>query len=240
MPDAESVKKHPLNIAGPLLVVMAHADDAEVRAGGVVSLLTRRERDVYYAICTDGSKGSQDRHDSAESIAARRQAEQLAAAAKLGVRQVYFLGCVDGEISNPAALQRDLVCLLRTLRPEVVITHDAWAPYQLHVDHRITGMATCDAVMAARSPRFYPEQVAAGLEPHTVKQLWLAASLQPNIFVNIGEVISQKLEALACHVSQGGHTSSIQQRVRNRDHEAGRVVNAPFAEPFRRLMLSEN
>ncbi|MEE8347134.1 MAG: PIG-L family deacetylase, partial [Dehalococcoidia bacterium] len=42
------------------LVIAAHPDDSEFGAAGTVALWARDGWEVYYLICTDGSKGSED------------------------------------------------------------------------------------------------------------------------------------------------------------------------------------
>ena len=44
------------------MVVVAHADDAEYGCSGTVAKLCSNELELVYVRCTDGSKGSSDRH----------------------------------------------------------------------------------------------------------------------------------------------------------------------------------
>lgn len=220
-----------------VLVVVAHPDDAEARAGGTIARLTKQATKVHLIVCTDGSKGTQEWHPDIRWLVARRRQEQLSASSRLHVEQTHFLGHVDGELENTRAFKYDLVRQIRLLRPELIITHDPWALYQLHPDHRATGFATCDAVMAAGGGLYYPELAIEGLAPHHVGQLLLMASTTPNVFINIEDTIIPKLDALACHVSQGDHQPAVQQRVYKRDQQAGQMVNIAYAEPFRCLTL---
>ncbi len=226
-----------LDIRGPVLVIVAHADDAEARTGGLVAALTRQECEVVYAVCTDGSKGSVDNHTDSRRLASQRKDEQLAAADRLGVQQVHFLDYPDGELVNDLDVRRRLVRLMREQKPTVVVTHDPWAFFQLHPDHRAAGFAACDAAMASAGPLYFPQMAAEGLSSHRVGQLWLMATIEPNVFVNTTATIEHKLDALACHQSQGWDCDEMRQRVRNRDQAAGHMVGVDYAEPYRRLGL---
>ena len=49
------------------MVVTAHPDDAEWGCSGSVAKWTREGWDVIYVLCTDGSKGSEDRELSGKN-----------------------------------------------------------------------------------------------------------------------------------------------------------------------------
>lgn len=66
------------------LVVFAHPDDAEFTCGGTLALWSPQGSDIFYAVCTDGSKGSDDGRLPAKELVLRRQAEQQEAAKVLG------------------------------------------------------------------------------------------------------------------------------------------------------------
>ncbi len=52
-----------------VLVIVAHPDDAEARAGGTVAKFTKAGTHVTYAIMTNGDKGSADRTMTWERLA---------------------------------------------------------------------------------------------------------------------------------------------------------------------------
>ena len=87
----------------------------------------------------------------------------MSAAAVLGAHSVAWLGQPDGELRHTPALRKAIASLIRKHQPDIVLTHDPWQRYQLHPDHRTTGLLALDAVVAAREPRFYPDQ---GFEAH--------------------------------------------------------------------------
>ncbi len=106
------------------------------------------------------------------ALARLRETEQRAAAAVLGVRQVRFLDQPDGYLTPDLALRKQVVRVLRQVRPEIVVTCDPtnFFPndrYINHPDHRAAGQATLDAVFpAAGSALFFPELLTdEGLQP---------------------------------------------------------------------------
>ncbi len=104
-----------------VLVVMAHPDDAEFSAGGTLARWTAAGSKVTYCVCTDGDKGTSDRDRDPREVAGQRIAEQRAAARVLGVEDVVFLGHPDGTLQPSLELRRDIVRVIRRVRPEAVL-----------------------------------------------------------------------------------------------------------------------
>jgi LmbE family N-acetylglucosaminyl deacetylase len=220
------------------LVVAAHPDDADFGAAGTAYLWSRLGWEFYYLVCTNGAKGSDDASLTSVQLVEMRRQEQRDAAALLGVRDVFFLDYEDGELTPSRALLGDVVGHIRRLRPDAVFTHDPESiivrdSFINHSDHRTTGTVAVDAVYpAARDRLNFPEQVAAGLQPHKVSALYIWGSERANFEVDITEVFDRKLEALRAHKSQFGpdFIDSLRERWRAAD---GRYVEA-----FRRVLLA--
>ena len=85
---------------------MAHPDDADFTAAGTVALWASRGAECVYLLCTDGNKGSDDPAMTPERLAPIRRAEQRAALARLGGRDVRRLGFEDGVLEPTLALRR--------------------------------------------------------------------------------------------------------------------------------------
>ena len=83
-----------------VLLVMAHPDDAEFSCGGTLAKWAREGKEVRYLLLTCGDKGSDGPDVTPEMLCADRQAEQRAAAAVIGVKEVVFLHNLDGELVN--------------------------------------------------------------------------------------------------------------------------------------------
>ena len=223
------------------LAIYAHPDDADVSCGGTMAGWAAAGTDVRVVVCTQGDKGSSDPASVPSELARRRADEVAAAVSRLGVGGHHLLGHPDGGIDNTAELRAELVGLLRTLRPQVVICPDPTAVlfgsgYFNHRDHRVVGWATLDAVSpAASNPHYFPEQGV----PHQVEAVYLSGSLEPDVWVDITGFIDIKTEALLCHESQMGEEGEwFGQVVRERAEEEGRTAGVAYAEGFRLLRLT--
>ncbi|MEE8369944.1 MAG: PIG-L deacetylase family protein [Dehalococcoidia bacterium] len=220
------------------LVISAHPDDADIGAGGTAALWSREGWEFYYLICTDGSKGSEDPEMTAEKLVPLRRIEQRAAAAALGVKEVFFLDNVDGELAYTKELMRDVVRHIRRLRPYAVFSHH---PNQLvqnmfvnHPDHRCAGTVALDAVypMARNRPSF-PELLEEGLESFSVKEVYLWSASDPDFEVDITSVVDLKFGALKEHKSQFAEIEERMGRWRERWSEP----DGRFLERFRRIQF---
>lgn len=181
------------------LTIGAHPDDAEFGAGGTLARWAEAGCDVTMLVVTDGSKGTWDPDMDHDTLIASRRREQRGAADVLGAGRVIHLDHVDGELEYSTGLRAELCRWIRTVRPSVVLTHDPWRRYMLHPDHRITGIAAIDGVVAARDHLFFPDQ---GLEKHRPDALLLWQADEVDHHEDIGETFETKIEALLCHSTQ--------------------------------------
>ena len=196
--------------AGPkrIAVIVAHPDDAEFDCAGTVAKWASEGNEVAYVLLTSGDKGSDDPSVTPEQLVATREAEQRIACAILGVRTVRFLKYPDAMLVPDLALRCELVRVIRELRPDVVVCQDPtvrWVDqsYLNHPDHRAAGQATLDAVYpAARDRMTFPELLAEGLEPHKVREVYLAGARDPDVAIDVSAYMETKLAALRAHVSQ--------------------------------------
>jgi LmbE family N-acetylglucosaminyl deacetylase len=224
-----------------LLVVMAHPDDAEFSAGGTLARWTGAGARVSYCVCTDGDKGTSDPRRDPRAVAEERIAEQRAAAAVLGVEEVVFLGHPDGILQATLELRRDIVRVIRRVRPEAVLCSDPtrrFGPgYINHPDHRAAGEVTLDAVYpSARDPLVFPELVEEGLPPHKVTQVFLAGPTEPNCLVDISATLERKLAALRQHRSQITE-DRLRELVPRRAADVGSPHGLVAAEAFHHITL---
>lgn len=191
-------------------VIVAHPDDAEFSCSGTVARWVAEGREVYYVLLTSGDKGSSDPAVTPEMLVATREAEQRAACAVLGVKDVIFLRRSDATLVPDLDLRRDITRVIRQLRPDVVICQDPTVQfvgtgYLNHPDHRAAGQATLDAVYpAARDRMTFPELLAEGLETHKVREVYVTGTQEANIWVDITDYFDTKVASLKAHVSQVG------------------------------------
>ncbi len=220
------------------LVVAAHPDDADFGAAGTAYLWSRDGWEFYYLICTDGSKGTEDPEMTAEKLIPLRRDEQRAAADVAGVKDVYFLDHVDGELRYNRDLMREIVRYIRKIQPYAVFTHD---PGQIvrnmfinHPDHRCVGEVTIDAVYPiARNRPSFPELLDEGLDPYSVKEIYLWTASDVTFEVDISEVLEAKFEALSKHKSQFSDFDGMKERVK----AFWREPDGRYLERFRRIII---
>jgi LmbE family N-acetylglucosaminyl deacetylase len=186
-----------------VLVISPHPDDAEYGVAGTVARWTREGKKVIYVVCTNGDKGTSDPDMKPEDLAEIRKKEQLAAADVLGVSEVIFLGLPDQGLEETPQFRKQIVRLIRQIRPEIVVTADPYRRYVWHRDHRIAGQVVLDAVFPyARDRLAYPDLIEEGLQPHKVREMLFWASEDINYRSDITDTFDLKAEALRCHQSQ--------------------------------------
>jgi LmbE family N-acetylglucosaminyl deacetylase len=228
-----------------VLAVFAHPDDAEISAGGTLARWAGEGREVHLLVLTNGDRGSEDPAQDREELARIRLVETDDAARLLGLAGVTVLENHDGELKNTLEVQADIARTVRRIHPSIVLTCDptAWFfgnRYFNHSDHRTAGAVTLDAVFpGAGNPHFFTEQLAEGLSPWKVPEVWMGWSLEPNHYEDVTGFIDLKLKALAEHRSQvqGGMLGFFEEWLPTEAEENGRKIGVQHAEAFRVLQL---
>jgi LmbE family N-acetylglucosaminyl deacetylase len=155
-----------------MLVVLAHPDDESFGMGGTIALYASRGVEVHLVCATRGEVGEMDPKllEGYRSIADRREAELRCAAGFLGLAGVHFLNYRDSGMpgspdnAHPQALAaqlldevaKNVVCYIRELKPQVVLTFDPIGGYR-HPDHIAIQRATVRAFEQADNPGFAPD-----------------------------------------------------------------------------------
>jgi len=220
------------------MLVVAHPDDAEFSSAGTIAKLAREGKRVVLVQVTSGNKGTSNPEMSSERLAEIREGEEREAAQRLGIAEVDFLRCSDGELMPDLALREKIVRAIRTYRPDVIITHDPFRPYALHPDHRAVGLATTDAVYpTARDPLYFPEHLRMGLEPHKTAEIWYFGAETPDQFVDITDTFAAKVDALRAHASQIKDIAGVEQRMRERAAELAQDQPYELAEAFKVVQM---
>ena len=153
-----------------ILAVFAHPDD-ELSAGGTLARYAASGANVTLVCVTRGEAGeiSDPGLATPETLAEIRTQELLTAAKALGLSDVRFLGFRDSGMvgtpenadprsfhqAEPAEARRRLVALIRSVKPDVVITHDVTGGYG-HPDHLAAYRHVTAAFDAASDPRQFP------------------------------------------------------------------------------------
>lgn len=227
-----------------VLVIFSHPDDAEFGAAPAIAALAAGGARIDYVVTTDGGKGTDDAALTPDELAATRVAEQRAAADVLGVTDICHLGYPDGYLEPTLDLRRDITREIRRFRPDVVIAQHPLrrleaSPFMNHPDHIATGEATLAAVYpAARDRHNFPELVAEGFEPWTVRQVLVTGAERPNLWIDVSGTFDIGLDALRCHASQLDDLDEVEARLRERVATAGQPVGLPMAQAFLSILLT--
>ena len=228
-----------------ILVVLAHPDDPEFFCGASLAMWSSQGHEIHYCLLTQGDKGTDRRDVSGEELKKMRQEEQKAASALIGVRSVRFLDYEDGFLAPSTQAKKDVVRVIRQVKPDILVTSDPtnYYPresYLNHPDHRQAGEIALSAVFpAAGNPMFFPELIAQeGLEPHPVKEIWVTLTHEPNLFLDVTKFWEQKILALYEHRSQIGDPAQLRERMLSRRTVDSTREKPRFEEGFHRLILS--
>jgi LmbE family N-acetylglucosaminyl deacetylase len=159
-----------------VLAIGAHPDDIEFGCGGSLIQYGRKGHSVFLLIVTEGESGG---------IGNVRRMEQLNASKILRAKEVFFSNYPDTRIPVDKVLISKIEETLRSVKPELIfVTY----PDDTHQDHRNLAMATVSATRYVQNVLFY--------EGPTTQ------NFTPNVFVDIGAVLTEKLSALSAHASQ--------------------------------------
>ena len=226
-----------------VLGIAAHPDDLDAGAAGSMAKFAADGAEVYYLILTDGAKGTQDRQMTPERLRDVRHAEQRSAGDVLGLKDVFFLDYPDGALQNTLDLKRDVVRMIRKIRPDTVVTWDPACLYSVerglvnHPDHRVSGQATLDAVYPlARDHLAFPELLHdEGLEPHKVQTVLMLNFDTYNFAVDVTATLELKFKALAAHASQTSDLAARQTLLTQQAGQIGSRYGYKYAEGFVRL-----
>jgi len=224
------------------LAIVAHPDDIEFSCAGTLARWVQAGCRVGYVLCTSGEVGISKPGMTRSRAAEIREAEQREAAARLGIRDVVFLGQPDGLLQATLDLRKMLVREIRRFRPEVVVTGDptiVWAgeDYINHPDHRAAAMAALDATFpAAGQPNLFEDLEAEGLRAHKPRKVYVTAWEKGDVLISIDTTIELKVAALQAHASQLEGWDPAP-RVREWAAELAKGMEMAYAESFRVVTL---
>ena len=185
------------------LAIGAHPDDVEFGAGGTLAKWAAAGCVVHHLVCTDGSKGTWD--PSRRPAGARRPPPGRAARGgpparrrpgrrgalprprRRRARRATGRPCRRWPGSSASCSPRS--CSATTRGSATGSTPTTATP----------AGSSCDAIVAARDPHFFPEH---GLAPHRPAALLLWEADEPNHVEDVTAFVDRKLAALEAHESQ--------------------------------------
>lgn len=159
-----------------ILAIGAHPDDIELGCAGTLLRYVAAGHSVYYLIMSEGAQGGDP------SV---RVAEQEAAARRVGAKRVFWGPCKDTEFF----VNRDMVSFIEgvcaIVQPDEVYVNFS---EDSHQDHRALARAVISATRHIPRVLFYED--------------YTSLDFNPEIYVDIGTVILEKIEAVKEHRSQ--------------------------------------
>ncbi len=158
-----------------LLGVFAHPDDESFCVGGTLAKYTAAGAEAMIVSATRGQAGQirDARIATRKTLGAVREQELRRACQALGVQHVQCLDYMDGalqDVDRPV-LVGDLVRVIRTFRPDVVLTLGPDGAYG-HPDHVAVSVAATEASILAGSAAHYADQLSSGVPPHPPARLY--------------------------------------------------------------------
>ncbi len=233
------------NYQKKILVILAHPDDPEYFCGATIAKWTQEGHNVNYYLFTKGEKGINDNYRITKNIISIREKEQKYAAEVLGVKSVQYLSYKDGMLVPNLEARKNIVRIIRELKPNIVVTCDPTNYYLNdnyinHPDHRAAGQIVVDAVFPApQNELYFPELLSEQLNPHIIEEVWLSLPKEANITVDVTETWPLKVQALEEHISQIGDVMKFRAHMASKAAFKDKNNILHFEEKFYRIIFSD-
>lgn len=163
-----------------ILAIGAHPDDIEFGCGGALLKFASLKNNVYLLVLTKGEIGASSNV---------RKLEQERSAKLLKAKGLFWANFKDTAVPLNKELIMRIEKVIISSKAELVLFN---SPLDIHQDHRALAEAAISATRYVKKVLFY--------EVPTTKLF------EPDIFVDIGEVLYEKLELLKMHRSQVNRT----------------------------------
>jgi LmbE family N-acetylglucosaminyl deacetylase len=219
-----------------VLAIGAHPDDIELICAGTLARFLRAGSAVHLAVACRGDRGGSAGPDAA--LAERRAAEARSAAELLGA-PLELLDFGDADVPVTPESKLLFVRLMRSVRPDLIITH---GPTDYHDDHVRVGVLCTHCAWFAASPGHDTGQPPLETPPAIVYMDNVAGiNFEPTHLVDITETIDLKRRMLACHQSQLGRDDSgisqLEDLAETLAKLRGFQCGVRYAEGFRAALL---
>lgn len=201
-----------------ILAVGAHPDDIEFGCGGTLIKYAQAGHNVSLFVLSDGSFGG----DSAVRIREQKEAVKF-----MGARDIFLGNFRDTEIVDNRELILKIEEIIYQVKPDIVFLN---YPQDVHQDHRATAQAGVSATRYIKEVLFFEVPTTQHFEP--------------DIFVDIQDVLDKKLQLLKIHASQVDRTKvenlTILESAQSCANFRGFQGRVKYAEAFKALrILSE-
>lgn len=224
-----------------ILVFSAHAADYVWRAGGTIAKYVENGARVKLVILSLGIRGESNdlwktEGQTAEQVARIRREETTKAAEILGLTDVEFWDLEDYPITITRELEERAVRTIRTVRPDVILTHDQYDI--LNPDHnlihdfvfRCSVMSNSSGVI---TPGLSPTKQMRiyCFEPHQTE----LSNYTPSCFIDVTDTAEKKIQAMQCFQAQKHLITYYTDRLAMRGNHARRLSglqDCQYAESF--------
>ena len=171
-----------LRTTARLMHTAAHPDDED---GGMLTLESRGKGATVVQLTLNRGEGGQNKvgGNLFDELGVIRTLELVAADEYYGVEQRFTRVADFGFSKTPEetfekwhghdVALADMVRVIRTFRPDVIVSRFQGASRDGHGHHQASGILTREAFRAAVDPRRFPEQVRDGLQPWQAKKLYV-------------------------------------------------------------------
>ena len=159
-----------------ILALGAHPDDIEYGCGGTFLKFARKGENIYFMVLTKGEFGGDPKV---------REKEQEEAMKLLGVKKIFWGGCVDTELPNERIIITRIDKVIEEVNPDEVYVNFI---DDIHQDHRTLAECTLAATRYVKKVFFYEDYTSNNFEP--------------DIFVDIGDVLKEKQKLIQVFSSQ--------------------------------------
>jgi N-acetylglucosamine malate deacetylase 1 len=228
-----------------ILVIGAHPDDCEMKAGGVTALYRAGGHHVKFVSVTNGEAGHQFRQPA--ELAALRRTETEAVAKLMGI-EYEVLNNRDGRLLPTLDARFELIGLIRRFQPDLILTH---RPNDYHPDHRATSTLVCDAAYMVIVPHIVPEVRALRINPviaYLSDNFQRPAPFAPTVVIDVEAVFETIIDQLVCHrcqffewmpwtMCQENTFPTEPAAQREAIREVYRQFNGPLADRYRDLVI---
>ena len=182
-----------------VVVIGAHPDDCDIDAGGTAIQFAKAGHNVLFVSVTNGDAGHHEKGGGA--LAKIRTAEAQEAGKRFGVKYV-VLDNHDGELMPTLEIRLDIIRIIRNWNADIVIGP---RPNDYHPDHRNTAILIQDAAYMVIVPNVAPDTPPLKRNPvflYTEDRFQKPTPFEPEITVDITDVLDQKIYAMSAHESQ--------------------------------------
>ena len=159
-----------------ILAIGAHPDDIELGCGGLLIKSARQGHNVYMYSLTRGGAGG----DS------KQRSEELARSARfIKAKQLWIDNFEDSKLTVSNDLINHIEFFINKANPDLILTHSHG---DVHHDHRAIALATLEAARFNSNVLSY--------------EIPLSRNFDPKVFVDISEVVNEKVELIEIFWSQ--------------------------------------